>query len=335
MQKSDCHKNDWLHSGCVCLDFCTKMESFIDSKLVADEHESFKIRLITTEEEMQRFAIEPMAKEGWRPGLKDAELFLACDPTAAFVGELNGKPIAIVRISKYSDSFAFIGAYLVDKAYRGKGYGLKIFNAAVSSVKPTSNIGLYALFHLEKMYERSGFRSHFHAARYDFHLPTTIACFSEILEKISVEVKAIEDVELEDLFLYDTNVFGFERHAFLTTWLCSSSSHGYVAVNRAGSIVGYISARPTFLKEDGYRIGPLFADSKAIAEKLLKALFEKLLHQEKAAPLVCMDAPSKLGMELGEELQGRKVFDLVYMLTKGLPNTCFEKQFGVTAVELG
>ena len=112
-----------------------------------------------------------MAKEGWRPGLKDAEFFLACDPTAAFVGELNGKPIATVRISKYGDSFAFIGAYLVDKAYRGKGYGLKIFNAAVSSVKPTSNIGLYALLHLEKMYERSGFRSHFHATRYDFHLP--------------------------------------------------------------------------------------------------------------------------------------------------------------------
>ena len=40
------------------------MESFVDSKLVTDEHESFKIRLITTEEEMQRFAIEPMAKEG-------------------------------------------------------------------------------------------------------------------------------------------------------------------------------------------------------------------------------------------------------------------------------
>ena len=185
------------------------------------------------------------------------------------------------------------------------------------------------------MYEKGGFRSSFYAARYDFHLPTAMACFPGIVKKISVEVKAIEDVELENLFLYDRHVFGFERSAFLSRLLRAAGTLGYVAVNREGSIVGYISARPTFLKEDGYRIGPLFADSKAIAEKLLKALFEKLLHQEKAAPLVCMDAPSKLGMELGEELQGRKVFDLVYMLTKGLPNTCFEKQFGVTAVELG
>ena len=117
------------------------MESLVHLQPEKDEHKSFKIRPITTEEEMQRFAIEPMAKEGWRPGLKDAECFLACDLTAVFVGELNGKPIATVRISKYGDSFAFIGAYLVDKEYRGKGYGLKIFNAAVSSVKPTSNIG--------------------------------------------------------------------------------------------------------------------------------------------------------------------------------------------------
>ena len=276
-----------------------------------------------------------MAKEGWRPGLKDAELFLACDPTAAFVGELNGKPIATVRISKYGDSFAFVGAYLVDKAYRGKGYGLKIFNAAVSSVKPTSNIGLYALLHLEKMYERSGFRSHFHAARYDFHLPTTIACFPEILEKISVEVKAIEDVELENIFRYDTHVFGFERSAFLSRLLRAEGTLGYVAVNNDGLTVGYISARPTFLQEEGYLIGPLFADSKAIAERLLKALFEKLSHEEKAAPLVCTDASTKQGMELGEELQGKKVFDLVYMVTKGLPNTCLEKQFGVTIVDLG
>ena len=48
-----------------------------------------------------------------------------------------------------------------------------------------------------------------------------------------------------------------------------------------------------------------------------------------------MDASTKQGMELGEELQGKKVFDFVYMVTKDLPNTCLEKQFGVTNTELG
>lgn len=48
-----------------------------------------------------------------------------------------------------------------------------------------------------------------------------------------------------------------------------------------------------------------------------------------------MDALTKQGMELGEELRGTKLFDLGYMLIKVLPKICFEKQFGVTAIELG
>ena len=51
------------------------------------------------------------------------------------------------------------------------------------------------------MYERGGFRSYFYAARYDFHLPTAMACFPGIVKKISVEVKAIEDVELENFLV--------------------------------------------------------------------------------------------------------------------------------------
>ena len=302
--------------------------------LPTEQQESFYIRLITTEEEMERIVINAMAKEHWRPGLKDAECFLACDPTADFVGELNGKPIGSVRITKYGDSFAFIGAYLVDKEYRGKGYGIKIFNAAVASVKPSCNIGLSAFVHMEKMYERSGFRSQFYGARYDLHLPTAMTCFSEISEKTPVEIKRIEDVELEALFLYDSKVFGFERHAFLSKWLRVTGSHARVAASSEGCIVGYTIVRPTFVKEEGYKIGPLFADSEAIAEKLLKALFEVLLHQEKPAPLVCLDAPTKKAMELGEKLQGGKVDDFVYMVTKDPPDARYEKQFGVTDVSI-
>ena len=43
-----------------------------------------------------------------------------------------------------------------------------------------------------------------------------------------------------------------------------------------GSVVGYVVARPTFDKEDGFTMSALFADSVAIAEKLLKAMFEEL-----------------------------------------------------------
>ena len=89
-------------------------------------------------------------------------------------------------------------------------------------------------------------------------LPTAMACFLRIAKKIPVEVKAIEDVELKNIFRYD--MFGFERSAFLSRLLRVEGTLGYVAVNNDGL------TRPTFLQEEGYLIGPLFADSKAIAE---------------------------------------------------------------------
>ena len=49
-----------------------------------------------------------------------------------------------------------------------------------------------------------------------------------------------------------------------------------MATDGESSVVGYVVARPTFDKEDGFTIGALFADLVAIAEKLIKAMFEEL-----------------------------------------------------------
>ncbi|KAJ7388261.1 hypothetical protein OS493_038910 [Desmophyllum pertusum] len=271
--------------------------------------EEFNIRLITTEEEYESVVINAMVKEGWRPGF--------------------------VFLAKYVENYGHIGCYLVRKEYRGKGYGLKIFNAALANVKPSRSIGLYAVQDKEQMYQRSGFHSHFNGGRLVFHLPTAVVCFSESLEQSSVKVKCIDQVDQKALFMYDSSVFGFERHPFLSKWLCVTGSRAHAAINKEGAIVGYVVARPTFVKEDGYRIGPLFADSESIAEMLLKALFEELLQQEKPPPAVIIDTPTERATKLAEKLQGKSSFGLVYMVTKELPEACFNKWFGVTAPEIG
>ena len=296
--------------------------------------EQLKIRLVKTEEEFESVITSLKLKEGWRPGLKDAECFLACDPSGAFVGELNGKPICCATMVKYGDSFAFGGCYIVSNEYRGKGYGRMIYDAGLASVMSSRRVAISALLHLEELYKRKGFRSQFYGARFDFHLPTAMTRFSEISEKCPVEIKCIEEVNLEALSVYDTTVFGFERQAFLSKWLRVPGSHARVAINSEGSIVGYTVARPMLIKEEGYKIGPHFADSDAIAEKLLKAVFEELL-QEQPAPLVCIDALTKKAIEMGERLQGKRWFEHVYMVMNGLPDACFDKWFGITTLELG
>ena len=295
--------------------------------------DEFRIRLITTEMEFENIVTKAMAKKQWRPGLKDAESILACDPTGSFVGELNGKPVGCLALIKYGDSFAFVGCFIVSEEYRGKGYGTKIYNAAMTSVKPSWNIALLAGPDHQKMYERRGFRGHFNVTRFDFHLPTDLKCLTEISENSAVNIKCIDQVDEKALLAYDSVVFGFPRHAFLSKWLRASGSHARVAINEEGSVIGYVVARVTF-KEDGYRMGPLFADFEPIAEKLLKSVFEELLQQDDSAPVVSIDAPQQNTMRLAEKLQGKSTFRLMYMATKGLPGACFDKWFGCTGFEI-
>ena len=295
--------------------------------------EDFKVRLINTEEEFENVIINSMAEEGWRPGRKDAECYLACDPTEAFVGEFNGKPVGCMTMAKYGDSFAFAETYIVNKEFRGKGYGREIWDAAIASARPSRSIGLSGLVEMEKVYKRKGFRSHFYGARFVFHLPNALTRLSETSERSPVKIKCLEQVNLEGLFKYDADVFGFERHAFLSKWLGVTGSHARVAINNEGSIVGYTFARP--IKEEGYKIGPLFADSEPIAEKLLKSLFEELREQVDPAVVVSLDTPTEKATELGESLQGNRSMELAYMVMGDCPDLCFDKWFVYTTIELG
>ena len=54
------------------------------------------------------FAIRLAAKEGWNPGLSDAECFYAADPEGFFVSELNGELIATISAVRYKDDYGFV-----------------------------------------------------------------------------------------------------------------------------------------------------------------------------------------------------------------------------------
>ena len=188
------------------------------------------------------------------------------------------------------------------------------------------------------MYHKIGALSHLYGGRYDFHIPTSMSCLSEALtdDSVSMNVQCFNKVDQEALFAYDSHVFGFRRHEFLNKWLYVPGSHSLVATDGNGAVVGYVIARPMFVKEDGYRIGPLFADSSSIAEKLLKALFEIFLQQEEAPPTVCMDSFTEEAQVLERKLQGRRSTEMMYMTTSRiLPSVCFDKWFGHTSLEMG
>ena len=43
---------------------------------------------------LKKYFLDMVVKESWAPGKNDIICYLACDPTALYIGTLNGKPVA-------------------------------------------------------------------------------------------------------------------------------------------------------------------------------------------------------------------------------------------------
>ena len=97
------------------------------------------------------------AAEGWNPGLADAACFATVDAGGFLIGELDGAPAATISCVNYDDRFAFLGFYIVRPDLRGRGYGLRIWNAAVDHAGGRT-IGLDGVVAQQENYKKSGFR---------------------------------------------------------------------------------------------------------------------------------------------------------------------------------
>ena len=119
-------------------------------------------------------AIDWAAAEGWNPGLRDAACFTIPDAKGFFVGEIDGEPVATVSCVNYDDRFAFLGFYIVRTGFRGRGHGLRIWNAAIAHAG-SRVIGLDGVVAQQDNYRKSGFQLAYANVRYGgSHVPATI-----------------------------------------------------------------------------------------------------------------------------------------------------------------
>ena len=114
-----------------------------------------RIRSMRTDE--ISIAVDWAAAEGWNPGLADAACFAMVDPDGFLIGELDGAPAATVSCINYSASFAFLGLYIVRDDMRGRGHGLRLWNAAIAHAGPRV-IGLDGVVAQQQNYKKSGFK---------------------------------------------------------------------------------------------------------------------------------------------------------------------------------
>jgi GNAT superfamily N-acetyltransferase len=240
--------------------------------------------------------VEWAAREGWNPGHGDADAFFAADPEGFFIGELNGTPIASISAVSYSPDFAFVGFYIVNLEHRGNGYGLKLWQNALSQVKAAS-IGLDGVVAQQDNYRKSGFVLAHRNLRYE-----TVAA-AAASHRGTDGITTISEADFDQLLRYDEAIFRAPRAEFLRRWLFRPEGRAVLA-RRSDEVAGYAAMRPA---REGYRVGPLFADEPAIASRLLEALTIAV----PAGSRVFIDVPLGNGaaVQLAERLKMTPAFD--------------------------
>ncbi len=256
--------------------------------------------------------------EGWNPGVRDAETFHAADPDGFFVGLLDGEPIGCISAVSYEGRFGFIGLYIVVPQHRGKGFGLQLWNAAMRRLAGHS-IGLDGVVAQQENYRRSGFTLAYRNIRFEDRGGGAAA-------GASIGARAIP---FDRLCAYDRLAFPAARPAFLRAWIDQGGATALASVD-GDTIRGYGVIRPC---REGFKIGPLFADSPDIAD----ALYRDLASHAPAASTVYLDVPepNPAAVALAERYRMRRVFETARMYTGEPPRADTDRVFGVTTFELG
>src|SRR6201997_5561984 len=218
-------------------------------------------------------AVNWAAAEGWKPGFFGHACFAAADPEGFFIGELDGAPAATVSCVNYGASFAFLGFYIVREDLRGRGYGLRIWNAAIAHAGPRV-IGLDGVVAQQKNYRKSGFELAYANIRYGGTVGAPPAPNADVI--------GLTDVPAAILAADDATVFPAPRVPFLRAWIGARGHIGRALV-RDGSLAAWGVIRPC---RSGRRIGPLVADDRAAAEAVFAALLAN------GAGEVFLDVPS-------------------------------------------
>jgi ribosomal protein S18 acetylase RimI-like enzyme len=263
-------------------------------------------------------AIDWAAAEGWNPGLADAACFAIPDSKGFFVGEIDGEPVATISCVNYDDRFAFLGFYIVRAELRGSGHGLRIWNAAIAHAG-SRVIGLDGVVAQQDNYKKSRFQLAYANIRYG----GTVAALPAPADIIALDKVPFALVEADD-----ATVFPAPRSAFLRTWI-KTPSHVGRALLRDGRLAAWGVIRPC---RNGYKIGPLVADDRAAAERVVQALLASAGGGE-----IFLDVPAVNGeaIALAEKLGLRPVFETARMYTGPVRPLRIDRMFGVASFELG
>ncbi|MEP3047400.1 MAG: GNAT family N-acetyltransferase [Roseibium sp.] len=281
--------------------------------------DQYKIRTMKIKD--LQIALDMATDEGWNPGLDDCAAFYTADPTGYFVGELNGELINVISAVRYGDDFGFIGLYICKPEYRCKGYGHLIWDHALGYLG-NRVLGLDAVKEQTASYAEHGFKPVYRNVRH--------AGVSMCNTPMDPRVSQLGQGVFPSINDYDGRFFPAQRTEFMKTWTdpMSETRRGFVFAEN-GTVKGVGVLRQC---QDGFKIGPLFADNPEIADTLFCALAGQVKGQT-----VILDTPEPniAALLMAEKYELSPEFETFRMYRGPAPELPLDQIFGITTFELG
>jgi hypothetical protein len=139
----------------------------------------------------------------------------------------------------------------------------------------------------------------------------------------------LSSITFAEINNYDAPFFSADRAHFLQSWITQPQSTA-LGILRDGKLSGYGVIRAC---ENGFKIGPLMADSEEEAERLFLALKTQVPNE---TPFF-LDTPAVnlAALKLAEQHQMTVSFETARMYLGQHPEFPAHRVFGVTSFELG
>lgn len=276
--------------------------------------------------------------EGFCPGIGDVGIYCDTDRSGVWIGEWDGEPVGCIAGIRYDRHYGFIGLFLVKPAYRGRGFGVALWQQAIAHLADVACVGLEAALQRVEDYQQWGFEPAYYTRRYQLPPADRRWCIrpSFALDlPPGYQLIAGSELTTATVQAYDARHEATPRPLFLREWLERPEGKVMVILDETGDCRGYGRIRPCLMPDgamaQGWRLGPLMADSALLAG----ALLDTLLSDRQGAVLVDVPEVNKDALYLLEE-RGFELALLNLRMYKGpAPQLPLEDVYGLACLELG
>ncbi len=212
-------------------------------------------------------AMKLVLAEGWNQTEKDWKLFIENPENNCKCLITEGKLVGTATSYRFSQNLAWVSMVLVDKNFRGRGFGKALLESVLNDLNDCKSIKLDATWAGEKVYRKLGFVKEYSISRW--------VCDSFNGENLTnSEISEINGDDLNSVVAFNQISFGAGREKLISAFI--NNFPGLTGIlKQDGKILGTALGR---IGNRYVQIGPVSATSFSAVQKIISSVL-KSLHQ--------------------------------------------------------